>query len=113
MRIYIAHSYGRRHNLTDKECEANVRRCIENFVRPIILKGHNPFPPLLWHYIHIGWEDSPDEATYFRLVSDWIEDCDALLVAEMPPWENSGVAREVKIAQALGKAIYWDLESIP
>ncbi len=112
MKVYIAHTYGRRWGLTEEECELNTQKSIE-FGRKVMLKGHNPFIPNLFHYVHKGWRDSPQEDVYFRLVSDWIEDCDALLVAEMPPWEGSGVEREVKIAEALGKKIYYNLEEIP
>jgi hypothetical protein len=112
MKIYIAHTYGRRHGLTDKELENNALSAL-NYGRMVILKGHNPFIPNLWHWLHKGWKDSPDEDRYFQLVSEWIKDCDALFAPVIPKWENSGVHREIKIATALGKAIYYRLEDIP
>ena len=38
--------------------------------------------------------------------------CDALLVAEMPPWGGSGVQTEIDIAEALGIPVYWSIEEI-
>lgn len=112
MKIYICHTYGRRHGLTDEECEANALSSIE-FGRQVILKGHNPFIPNLFHWVHKNWKESPDETVYLSLVSDWIQHCNALLVASMPKWDNSGVKREIKIAEALGKKIYWALDELP
>ncbi len=112
MKIYIAHTYGRRHGISDKELEANALASVE-VGRQVILKGHNPFIPNLFHWVHKDWKESPDETLYFSLVSDWIRDCDALLVASLPKWGNSGVKREMKIAEALGKKIYFDISEVP
>lgn len=81
--------------------------------RELIKCGHNPFNPLLWHYIHLGWRHSPDEDKYYELVSAWIVNCDAVFVGSIPNWENSGVHREIKMAIAMGKPIFYRLEDIP
>ena len=112
MKIYIAHTYGRKHGMDDDTLEKNAYLSIW-WGRQIILKGHNPFIPNLFHFVHKDWPESPDEERYFSLVSDWIEDCDALFVARMPSWEGSGVAREVKIAEELGIPIYYSINDIP
>ena len=112
IKVYVAHTYGRRHGLSEERCERNVNDCINNFVRPLIKMGYNPFTPLLWHYIHKGWSESPDEPLYFSLVADWISDCDVFLVAKLPPWENSGVHREIKIAEKLKIPVYYKLDNL-
>ncbi len=112
MRIYVAHTYGRRWGLTDEECERNAEKSIE-WGRRLIKLGHNPYIPNLFHYVHKGWAHSPDEQLYFNLVSEWIQNCNALFVAELPPWENSGVHREIKIAESLDLPVYYSLKEIP
>ena len=112
MKIYVAHTYGRQHSVTDEQCEKNAERSIE-WGRRLIKMGHNPFIPNLFHYVHKGWWDSPEEKVYFRLVSEWITDCDALFVAEMPPWEDSGVYKEIKIAKFCDMPVYYSIEDIP
>lgn len=111
-KIYVAHPYGRRWGLTDEECEENALKSIE-WGRKLIKLGWNPFIPNLFHYVHIGWRDTPDEDTYFNLVSEWIEVCDALFVAEIPPWKHSGVVREIEIAGRLGIPVYYKIEDLP
>ena len=111
MRIYVSHSYGRRHGLSEAQCEANTLKAVE-VGRALIKKGHNPFIPNLWHFIHKGWVDSPQEDHWFLLVSEWLQFCDAILIAEMPYWENSGVERELRMAQALGLKVYYSLDEI-
>ncbi|KKL18509.1 hypothetical protein LCGC14_2474820 [marine sediment metagenome] len=111
MRVYVAHTYGRRHGLTDKECEVNTLKAI-GVGRQLILMGHRPFIPNLYHYVHAGWKESPDEDIYFNLVAEWIQFCDALLVAKMPSWEGSGVQREVDIAISLGIPVYYSMEEL-
>jgi hypothetical protein len=108
MKIYIAHPYGRRRGLNDGECQKNVDKSLE-ITRQLIKKGHNPLNPLLWHFVHQGWHDTPDEEIYFHLVSSWIEDCDAFFYGGYA----DGVIREQKIAEALGKKIYYSLDEVP
>ena len=96
MRIYVIFPYGRRHGLPDKECELNVLESLE-ITRELIRMGHNPFCPLLWHYVHLGWRDSPDEEKYYELVSEWLPLCHTVLVTKIPPWEG-GVQREIELA---------------
>jgi len=112
MKIYVAHTYGRRHGLSEAECETNALKAVE-IGRALIKKGHNPFIPNLWHFIHKGWQDSPQENHWFTLVSEWLQFCDAILIAEMPPWENSGVERELELAKSLGLTVYYSLDEIP
>lgn len=110
----MAHSYGRRRGATLEQRQANVDASIE-LAREIIKKGHIPFVPNLYHHIHEGWENSPNEEVWIRIVSAWIEDCQALFVGSerSSDWLNSGVRREINIARALGMTIYWHLEDIP
>lgn len=116
MKIYVAHNYGRRRGLTKEEREANVAASVE-LGRQIILKGHIPFIPNLYHHIHEGWDKSPNEEVWTRMVSAWIEDCQALLVGsdtlEHPDWEHSGVRREIGIARRLNKIIYLHIDEVP
>lgn len=112
MKVYVAHTYGRRHGLSNIPCEINMWKSID-WGRRIILMGHNPFIPNFYHLIHSGWEVQLDESKYFDLVSDWIKDCDALFVAERPEWEGSGVDREIKMAVKLGKPVYYNIGEIP
>lgn len=110
-KVYIASSYGRRHGLSDKECEANTYKAIEAG-RELILKGYIPFIPHLFHFVHSGWEVDIEESIYFEIVSSWIQYCDALLVASMPQWEGSGVLREIELAEELGVPVYYKIEDL-
>lgn len=108
----MAHTYGRRWGLTKEQCEQNALKAVA-VGRELIRKGHNPYVPNLWHWF-VDWDnDFPDEQTCFILVSDWIRECDALLAAEIPEWAYSGVEREIGIATALNKKIYYNIEEIP
>lgn len=111
MKIYVAHTYGRRHGLSEEECEANTLKAIK-VGRKLIKMGHNPFIPNLWHYIHKNWNDTLNEDKWLSLVSEWIANCDVLLVASMPKWDGSGVSSEIHIAQELGIYVCWDIEDI-
>ena len=111
MLIYVAHTYGRRHGLSDSECEFNAYSSIA-WGRKLIMKGHNPFIPNLYHFVHGGWDFSPDEDIWLPLVSHWLRFCDALFVAEMPPWEGSGVQHEIDLAKSLNMPIFYSLEEI-
>lgn len=109
MKLYITYPYGRRNGLSEEECKANAMKAIE-LGRELILKGHNPYIPHLYHFVHKGWEDSPDEDKYFELVSAWIQDCDAVLIGAQTL--TVGMQREIRIAESLGKDIYWDIDEI-
>ena len=111
-KMYVSHTYGRRHGLSDEECESNAYKALE-YGRILILKGWNPYIPNLFHFVHKGWRGSPEEDKYFELVSEWIIHCDALFVAEMPKWTNSGVQKEIEIADKLGILVYWRIEDVP
>lgn len=112
MRIYVAHTYGRRHGLSDKECERNAWKSIE-VGRLLIMKGHNPFIPNLYHFVHKNWNKTLPDNLWLTLVSEWLHFCDALLVAEMPPWDGSGVQHEIDIANKLKLPIYYSIDDIP
>lgn len=114
MRIYIAHVYGRQFGLSEEELEQNAQDSIE-WGRKVLMKGHLPFVPNLYHYFHKGWDLSPKEQIYFDLVSHWLRFCDALFVAKLPPveWHSSGVLKEVNIAQQLKLPVYFKFEDIP
>ena len=112
-RIYVAHSYGRRHGLSPKECELNAYKSI-NYGVKLIEKGHNPFIPNLYHFVWRAMGDnSPPELTWLDMVKEWLRFCDAILIAEMPPYPNSGVAEELRLAEALGLKIYRHIDEVP
>ena len=111
MRVYVAHVYGRRHGLSPEECEANAYKAIE-VGRELIKRGHNPFIPNLFHFLHKNWESTLSEDGWFAIVSEWIRFCNILLVADMPPWEDSGVHREISIAKRLGIPVVYDIEEL-
>ncbi len=113
MRIYIAHNYGRRRGLTPDECEFNVLSSIRYGIE-VIKKGHNPFIPNLMHFVHreMG-KDTLLESEWHELVSNWLQFCDAILIASPPMDSNSGVRQELDLAQKLGKRIFYSIEEIP
>ncbi len=112
IRIYICHTYGRRHGLNMGECEKNTEDAI-HAGRRLIKRGHNAFIPNLWHFVNAVWSTELPEERYFSLVSEWLRFCDAVYVAKMPQWEGSGVQREIDMAKALGIPVYYDIEEIP
>jgi len=57
LKIFISHSYGRRLNLPEEECEENVQKSIW-YAREVIKLGHNHFVPNLWHFIHSNFDIS-------------------------------------------------------
>lgn len=111
MKIYVIHTYGRRHGLNDTECEINALKSVA-LGRELIKKGHNPFIPNLYHWVHKGWVDSPDEGGWFKIVSDWLQYCDAVLVGAVPEWDDSGVHREIEMAKEMGLTIHYSIEEI-
>lgn len=110
-KVYVSSVYGKRHGLSSEEYTKNTWKAIE-LGRELILRGFNPFIPHLWHFIAEDMKGCPDEEVWFQLVAEWIEDCDCLLVGEMPLWANSGVEREITIARSLSKPIFYTLESL-
>lgn len=71
--------------------------------------GHNPFIPNLYHWVHCNWPDSPSEDYWLNTVKEWLRFCDALFVAEMPPWEGSGVQVEIDMAHCIGIPVFYTL----
>ena len=110
-KIYLCHPYGRRRGAGKGECSYNAMLSI-NWGRKLIEKGFNPYIANLGHFVHVGWDKSPSEDVYFELVSAWIKDCDAVFVAKLPDHEDSGVHMEIKIAEALGISVYYNIEDI-
>ena len=108
MHIYVASPYGRSRNLDDYEIEANVRASIE-IGRRLIEKNHVPLIPNLYHFVHKGWEDSPEEPIWLAIASGWIERCDALFFGG----SSTGTNAERKIAFGLGLPIYYSLDELP
>ena len=112
MRIYIAHNYGRRRGASLEELQRNVNNSIKLGLR-LIEKGHNPFIPNLFHYVHLMANGSILETKFFELVSEWVGFCDALLVGTPPMGKVSGVRDEIKIAQDKGLEIYYSIDDVP
>ncbi len=112
-KIYVTFPYGRRDGNGTTECEANVQRSIE-IGREIIKRGHLPFLPNLFHYVHTGWLGSPDEDTWLvELLCPWIEVCDSLYYSSQTNSRSRGSKFELDIAKELGKKIYYSLDQIP
>ena len=114
-KIYVAHVYGKKWGLSDDELEANVNHAIE-VARQLILKGYNPYVPLLLHWISKDWQDGPGEEVFMKLVEDWVESCPLFLLGSSPNhihWDISGEKRELEIAQSLNKAIFYDVDDLP
>lgn len=109
MRIYIASPYGRRINLRHRTRENNVWQSIEAG-RQLILKGHTPFLPLLYHFVHIDWNKTPNEDIWHEICAAWLPYCQALLRLQ---GKSIGADDEVRRARALGLKIYNSLEDIP
>ena len=98
--------------MSEEKLEENACKSIE-CGRQVISKGHNPFIPNLFHFVHKGWGESLEEDGWLNLVTEWLRFCDAIWVAEMPPWSGSGVQHEIDIARTLGLVIYYELKFIP
>lgn len=108
MKIFISHPYGRRKGISDTAIERNVKKTIE-LSRKIIAKGHTPLVANLYHFIHKGWKESPDEEIWLQISMQWIESCDAFYYGG----ESEGCNEELAEAQALGKIIYTDIDDVP
>ena len=108
IKVYVAHTYGRRYGLSDRQCEDNVEKSIEAG-RELIKRGYNPFIPNLWHYVHAGWTETLTEDKYLVMVSEWLLKCDCLLIAsEM----TEGVKHEFNIASEYGIKTFFSIESL-
>ncbi|HEC66646.1 MAG TPA: DUF1937 family protein [bacterium] len=112
MKIYIASEYGRRRGLSEEQCEANVHKALDA-ARKLILKGHIPFVPVLYHYISAGWVDSPEEDVWTEMVSSWLPDCDALLQVHKPLDETYGVWIETEMAKTLRMPVFYNIGEVP
>ena len=112
MRIYTAHNYGRRRGASVETLQRNVDSSIRLGLQ-LIKKGHNPFIPNLFHYVHLMANGSISEDTFFKLVSEWVGFCEALLVGTPPFGLVSGVRDEIEIAQEKGLIIYYSIDDVP
>lgn len=109
MRIYIAGPYGK-HSLSVEQREANVKVAIES-TRELIKLGHHPYVPHLSHYIHEGWEDSPDEKSWKKSDLVWLKVCDAILM--VGDFESSpGALNEREEAQKLGLKVFYSIQQL-
>jgi len=111
MKIYVAMPYGRRRNLPLPEIMANVYRAIE-VGRELIKKGHTPFIPHLYHWVHYGWAETPSEDKWIDMCVQWVQLCDALIYID-PEGQSLGALLECQIAQAEGLPVFFTLEAIP
>lgn len=109
MRIYIASPYGRRRGNNEAECEANVAVAV-NCARELIKRGHNPYVPHLWHWIHKGWFATLNEEEYLNLCKAWVPCCDAVLRLA---GESEGADAEVALAKELGIPVYYSVDNMP
>lgn len=98
-KLYIAGPYGRRSGATPEQCAANVKVAIDA-ARWLITWGHTPFVPHLYHYVHEGWECTPEEDRWGELCMAWIKDCDAIVM--VGDWRKSlGSIAELRLAWSL------------
>jgi len=111
-RVYVAHNYGRRRGVSLETLQRNVDSSIRLGLQ-LIKKGHNPFIPNLFHYVHLMANGSIPEDKFFELVSEWVGFCDALLVGTPPFGTVSGVRDEMNIAQEKGLIVYHSIDDIP
>jgi len=115
LKVYIAHTYGKRHGLSKKQYTVNALKSIDWGIE-VVKKGHNPFIPNLYHFVQERWEQKDgkgaSEDTWFNFVSAWLKECDALFVAELPKWDG-GVMAEIEMAKAMKIPIYWDIREVP
>ena len=113
MKIYVTYPYGRRKSLTEEQCEANVQGAI-GVARQLIKKGHIPFVPNLYHYVHKGWEETLNEDAWLtEILLPWIESCDALYYDLTVNKGSEGCRIERQVAHDLGKEIFYDMEDVP
>jgi hypothetical protein len=107
-KIYVAYAYGQRRNLSLEEREENALAS-GRIARDLILKGWNPFVPNLFHWVHEGWPETPDEEIWGKMVKEWLPVCDAFF---MGAW-TEGCFMELTEALILRKTIYYSLEEVP
>jgi len=108
MFVYVAYPYGRSRNLSQNLININVQASIE-IGRRLIAKGHVPMIPNLYHFVHDGWSQSPDEDIWFAIASGWIQRCDALFYGG----SSIGTNTERKIAFGLRLPIYYSIDEVP
>ena len=108
MRVYIAGPYGKRTGNSIQECENRVDQAI-NAGRELIKKGHTPFIPHLYHYIHKNWKESPEEFKWWQICAQWIQFCDVLLRLS---GDSVGSDMEINVAKGLGIPVYYSIEDI-
>ena len=105
-RIFVSHPYGRRRGLSGKELQDNVDNSIRYGIE-IIKKGHNPFIPLLYHYVS-QFDSTITEETFLNMSVEWVKQCDALFVSSISP----GVQVEIDTARKHLIPIYRSLSEI-
>lgn len=113
MRIYIAGPYGARNGACGATLEANVGRAVEA-ARALVLKGHNPMCPHLYHYIDRLPDGGKltDEDTWLAICMQWVQFCEAILM--LPGWENStGAKQEHALAMKLRMSVYYHIGDVP
>lgn len=110
-RIYIAHPLGIRRGNDKTEQKLNVQKSIE-VTRALLQKGWTPFNPLLYWFVHDGWEETISEEEWLVICASWIPFCDALLNMDKTG-ESSGCLFEERLARVLGKTIYRNITEVP
>ena len=109
MVIYIAGPYGRRRGLSLEDRLDNVGVSLA-YARSIIKRGHVPLVPVLYHYVHEGWYESPDENYWLEMFLKLIERCDAVFRI---PLESEGADREVEYALEREMKVFYSMEEVP
>lgn len=100
--VYIASPY-------TKPKGKELKNVVTSFeaANKLLDKGFFPYAPLYSHYLHEMQERPYDE--WLQLDFEWLKKCDCVLRL---PGESKGADREVKLAEELGKPVFYSIEDI-
>jgi len=111
MKIYIAAPLSAQtedlHNAA-RLVHQNVQIAIRAAIR-ILEKGHEPFVPHLYHYLHIESPSPISWETYLKCDIAWLHECNGLL------YLGSSRGADIELAEAKKRRlhIFYDVEDIP
>ena len=105
MRIYIASAYSA---ATPEEVHRNVNRSLDA-ATALLLAGHIPFAPLLFHFWHLRNIDHGVKVTYEQWLAwamTWVLQCEGFLYLASSPRAD----KELALAEKHGLIIFRTLE---
>lgn len=108
IKVYVASPYGRRAGNNIDQCECNVNMAI-GVARILIKQGHIPFVPVLYHFVHKDWPDTPDEERWWEMCAIWLPDCDVVLRVS---GHSIGADKEVELARKLSIPVVFSVEEL-